>query len=250
LQVGIGAAGAKRLKGAGDGGAVGRNESRGIVFSALPSPRLRERGAGGRAGLVPSDKEVLSMHSRRVSEGRIVPLRSALDWLLDQQWSGEGGWQGGGMAPSLDMRETEDAFLVELEMPGVRPEDTEVTLDGRVLIVRGESGNGGEEETSRGRYLVRERQSMSFARAITLPTDVEADRVDCRFENGELMITLPKAAQARSRRIPISTGSQGAKQVGGGQEQGAGEAQGERQQRPPESKGKQEDASPALKESD
>jgi HSP20 family protein len=178
------------------------------------------------------------MHSRRVPEGRIVPLRSALDWLLDQQWSSEGGWAGGGMAPSLDMRETEEAFLVELEMPGVKPEDTEVTLDGRVLIVRGESGSEEREESQKGRYLVRERQAMSFARAITLPTDVEADRVECRFENGELAITLPKAAQARSRRIPISSGAQGARQVGGGEagegkastEGGSGEAQGQQGQ--------------------
>jgi HSP20 family protein len=154
------------------------------------------------------------MLTRRPPERRMMPVRSAFDWLFEDPWFEGGRWSEGSMAPSIDMRETDDSFVVEAEMPGVKPDDTEVTLDGRTLVIRGQYETDHEQDGQSGRYLMRERRSGTYARAITLPAEVDTDKVSSSFENGELTVTLPKAPQARSRRIPVSAGACGAKQVG------------------------------------
>jgi HSP20 family protein len=145
----------------------------------------------------------------------MTPYRSAVDWFFDEPFLNWSRWAGdGGTTPMVDMRETDDAYVVEVELPGVKPEDTEVTLDGQTLVIRGRYGDEREEEAKGGRYLVRERRSGTFARAITLPGGIDADKVTSSFNNGELTISLPKVAEAKARRIPVSAGSAGAKNVG------------------------------------
>lgn len=121
---------------------------------------------------------------------------------------------------ALDLRETDDEYIVEAEMPGVKPDDIEVTLEGNTLLIRGNFHKETEQKETdggkTGRYILRERESATYARAITLPGSVEADKVTSRFENGELQITLPKAAEMRARRIPITGGTSGARQVSPG----------------------------------
>jgi HSP20 family protein len=157
---------------------------------------------------------------RRGSERGIVPLRDAFDRLIGEAImpSGGEGWFGGGVFPPLDVRETDDAYIVEAEIPGMRPEDTEVTLEGRTLTIRGRFGDERREEAEN--YLLRERRSGSFVRAISLPAEIDADNASSTCENGELVLTLPKAPQNRARRIQISGGGQGARQVGSSTEAG------------------------------
>lgn len=158
------------------------------------------------------------MLTRRVPERRVVPFRSALDWFFQDPWREIGNWSEGQMA--IDLRETDDDYIIEAEMPGVKPEDIEVTLEGNTLLIRGNyqretekrEGDGGKT----GRYILRERESATYARAITLPGSVDAEKVTSKFENGELQITLPKAAEMRARRIPITGGASGARQVSPG----------------------------------
>jgi HSP20 family protein len=153
------------------------------------------------------------MLTRRTPERRVTPYRSALDWFFNDplfEWTPGGD---GGMSPMIDMRETDDAYIVEAELPGVKAEDAEVTLDGQTLVIRGRYGEEREHD-GKGRYLVRERRSGTYARAITLPGGIDPDKVTSSFANGELTITLPKAAEAKARRIPVSAGAAGAKRVG------------------------------------
>ncbi|HET7027795.1 MAG TPA: Hsp20/alpha crystallin family protein [Candidatus Limnocylindrales bacterium] len=165
------------------------------------------------------------MLQRRPPERRLMPVRSAFDWLFEDPWLDGRRWSEGAMAPSIDMRETDDSFVVEAEMPGVKPDDTEVTLDGRTLVIRGQYGEETETDGEKGRYLMRERRSGTYARAITLPAEVDADKVSSSFQDGELTVTLPKAAQARSRRIPISSGGADARPVGSSSSSGGGSSQ-------------------------
>jgi HSP20 family protein len=137
--------------------------------------------------------------------------------------------------PALDVRETDDSYIVEAELPGIRPDDTEILLDGRTLTIHGEFAEEREEPMqggenggsmggqqarqgqaqgsmssrggSRNRYLMRERRRGTFVRAITLPSAVDPERTMSQFENGELVITLPKAQQARARHIEIQGSS-------------------------------------------
>jgi HSP20 family protein len=117
-----------------------------------------------------------------------------------------GSMQGGftEVAPPLDVRETDDAYVVEVELPGVDPKDTEVSIEGRTVTVRGQFAE--EEEKQEGNFLLRERRRGQFMRAVALPGMVEVDKATSQYENGELTITLPKATQNRARRVEIKSG--------------------------------------------
>jgi HSP20 family protein len=143
------------------------------------------------------------MLTRRPSERRITPFRSALEWLMEDPIVEGSRWTQGAMTPSIDVRETDDALVIEAEMPGVTADDIDVTLDGRTLSIRASQTEEREREGDNGRYLVRERQSSSYARVITLPVETDPEQVESTFENGELTLKIPKAAQNRSRRIPV-----------------------------------------------
>lgn len=132
---------------------------------------------------------------------RPVPLRNALERMLTD-------WPGvpidGGLAevvPAIDVRDSGDGYMVEVEMPGVNPDDIEVVIEGRTLTVRGRFAE--EREHDEGSYLLRERRRGQFMRAVVLPGMVEIDKVSSKFEDGELIITLPKAAHDRARRVEV-----------------------------------------------
>jgi len=150
--------------------------------------------------------------TRRAPDRPAVPLRTALerlmgDWPLAQF---EPGFAE--LAPPLDIRETDDAYVVEIDLPGIDPKDTEVLIEGRTLTIRGRFAEAKEEE--RGNYLVRERRQGQFMRAVALPGMVEVDQVTSHAENGRLTISLPKASQNRARRIEINAGGGNGRQSG------------------------------------
>jgi HSP20 family protein len=136
----------------------------------------------------------------------MAPARDMFEWFFRDPWSRLfDGDRLGSQGMPIDMRETDDSFVIEAEMPGIRPEDTEVTVDGRTLTIRGRYQEMREQGGKGERYLVRERRSGETARSITLPASVDVDNVKSSFQQGELTITLPKAADSRARRIPIGT---------------------------------------------
>jgi HSP20 family protein len=150
--------------------------------------------------------------TRRPYDRNVMPARSALERLM-------GDWpflqMDGGLAelaPPLDVRETDDAYVVEVDLPGIDPKDVEILIEGRTLTIRGQTRD--EREQRQGDYLVRERRQGQFMRAVALPGMVDAEQASSRYENGQLTITLPKSQQNRARRIEIP--SSGASRDGGG----------------------------------
>jgi HSP20 family protein len=144
-----------------------------------------------------------------------MPLREAIDWLFEDPWARLGlseRFAEGGI--TLDMRETDDAFIVEAELPGIKPEDVEVTLEGRTLAIRGRYTEEREEGGKGERYLLRERRMGQVMRVITLPAPVDTEQVTSTFDNGELKITLPKARETKARRIAVGSNAQRPKAVG------------------------------------
>jgi len=132
---------------------------------------------------------------------RPAPMRNTLERMLSD-WPGiavDGGMIEVG--PAIDVRDSGDAYMVEVEMPGVNPDDIEVVIEGRTLTVRGRFAE--QRELDQGSYLLRERRRGQFMRAVVLPGMVEIDKVTSKFEDGELIITLPKAAEDRARRVEI-----------------------------------------------
>ena len=103
----------------------------------------------------------------------------------------------------LDVYEEGEAYVVEMALPGVRPEDVDVTVLGNSVTIRGQFPQRSEER----RYLYAERQSGEFERSVTLPAEVDRDAVQAQAEHGVVRLVLPKAASARPQRIALQSGS-------------------------------------------
>ena len=103
--------------------------------------------------------------------------------------------------PALNVWENEDNLFVEAELPGFTMNDVELTVIGDELSIKGERKAGPAEEQAT--FHRRERGIGPFSRFITLPVDVDADRVEAVLRDGVLTITLPKAAEAKPRRIQV-----------------------------------------------
>lgn len=99
--------------------------------------------------------------------------------------------------PALNLWEDADRFVVEAELPGVKPEAVDIQVVDGVLTLKA------SRETPDAAYLRRERMSGAFVRSIELPAGVDADRVEAALRDGILTITLPKAEAAKPRRIPV-----------------------------------------------
>lgn len=106
--------------------------------------------------------------------------------------------------PAADLFETDEEFVLELELPGLGREDIEVTVEKGILTVSGQRSTETEEERGeRHTYHVRERSYDRFSRSFSLPHSVTHEQVDAQFENGMLTVRLPKAAEAKPRRIEV-----------------------------------------------
>ena len=101
----------------------------------------------------------------------------------------------------LDVRETDEEIVVTASLPGVAPEDIEVTIEDRALSIR--AASAAEDESATGSYLVRERRAGSYRRTLRLPESVDAGKVESGYEHGVLTITLPKREEAQARRIEV-----------------------------------------------
>lgn len=104
--------------------------------------------------------------------------------------------------PPVDIQETPDAYRLTAELPGLTKEDISITLENNVLRLTGERKF--EKDVKKEGYHRIERTYGTFARAFTLPSQVNNEKVEAAFENGLLTISVPKAEQAKPRKIAIS----------------------------------------------
>ena len=112
-----------------------------------------------------------------------------------------GSGQAGAWPVPLDITHEDDSVVVEASIPGVKPDEVEVTIeDGRMTI---EGKTAVESDESQSGYVVRERRTGRFYRAIRLPETVDADGAESRYENGVLTVTLPKQASQKARKIEV-----------------------------------------------
>lgn len=106
--------------------------------------------------------------------------------------------------PALDVTESKEAYNVDVEVPGVRPEDINVTIDRGMLTIQGERRSE-EEKTDRSYHRV-ERRYGSFRRSISLPGDVDSSRVEASYDQGVLHLVVPKTAASQPKRIEVKQG--------------------------------------------
>lgn len=104
----------------------------------------------------------------------------------------------------LDVAESEDEFIVKASVPGIDPDDIDITVTKNTLTIKGEMKK--EEETEEERYHLRERRYGRFTRSITLPTSVNTDMIDANYENGVLVLHLPKTEEMKPKRIEVRSG--------------------------------------------
>lgn len=108
-----------------------------------------------------------------------------------------------GVFPALNVWEDGEALYAEAEIPGVKAEDLDIYAVGNELTIKGRRGTPQGEEVA---YHRRERGIGEFARTVTLPADVDAEKVEARLEHGVVTITMPKAEAAKPRKITVKAG--------------------------------------------
>lgn len=114
---------------------------------------------------------------------------------------GEEGLTNGKWVPSVDIREGENEIVLEADLPGLKPGDFELSVENRVLTLKGERKFEKQSETDN--YHRIERSYGSFTRTFTLPSTVNADAVSAEFKNGVLRVTLPKKEEVKARQIQV-----------------------------------------------
>jgi HSP20 family protein len=137
-----------------------------------------------------------------------LSLRDAMDRLFQESFvrpsaaASRSGWV------PMDVEETGDAYRMHVQLPGWKPEDVNVTVQESTVTISGQH-SGAENKDEEGRtWHVRERSFTSFNRAFSFPMPIDADRAEASFENGELLLTLPKAESAKPRQIKIGGAAQ------------------------------------------
>jgi HSP20 family protein len=166
--------------------------------------------------LTPRTSGYSSRGTGLTSFGGVDPFasfRREMDRLFDdfftpaepRSFAAQGGGSGRGLGvwPSLEVSETEQAYTVSAELPGLDPKDVQIELRDNALTISGEKRSERNEEDGGRRYS--ERSFGRFERTVPLEAEVDADKVEASCQNGVLKITLPKNAQARdkTRRIEI-----------------------------------------------
>lgn len=135
-----------------------------------------------------------------------MSLRNAIDRLFEESFvSPRFGWLAplGAADVAIDMYETKDQVVVKAALPGIKPEQTEVTITGNTLTIRGEAKE--EKEIKEENYICRERRIGAFSRSIALPDGLKTDKAEATFENGVLTLTIPKAEEKKAKTIKIKT---------------------------------------------
>ena len=154
----------------------------------------------------------------RQTTAPVFGLRREIDRLFEDTFGrGEGvnAW-----TPAVDVRESDKEVRIDVELPGVRPEQVEVTAENGVLTIRGDKQMERKEDDKQGRFHVLERAYGTFVRSFQLPQGLDESKIEADYDNGMLEIRLPKAALPQPRRIQIGNRSNVSQQQTKGSGQG------------------------------
>ncbi len=136
--------------------------------------------------------------------GEFASLRNAMDRYFDDRFTPYARrpemrtW-----SLAVDAVENEDAYIITASVPGVRPDDLEITVEDGVLTIKGETSV--DETVKETDYRLRERRFGSFSRSIRFPMDIDADAIEASYEHGVLSLVVPKAAAVKPKKIAVST---------------------------------------------
>ncbi len=131
----------------------------------------------------------------------MMTLREAMNHLFDDAFTRPLSISAVSAMPAIDLYQTDDEIVVKAALPGIKPDEVQISVTGDVLTLRGEFKR--QEEQKEATWHIREQRSGIFERSVMLPTEVQTDKSKADFENGILTITLPKAEAVKPRTISI-----------------------------------------------
>jgi HSP20 family protein len=143
----------------------------------------------------------------------VLSLREAMNQLMEESFVRPNTTQGGqNFVPALDLSETAEGYLVEAALPGIKPEDVEITVENNVLTIKGETRK--EVDDQKRNFHRVERRFGTFQRTIGLPSTVKPDQIQASLTNGVLRLEIPKAEEVKPRKISVNIGENKTLEVG------------------------------------
>ena len=136
--------------------------------------------------------------------GELERMRREMDRIWDRFSRGSPSTFQQEWHPSLNLSETEDTLVAEIEVPGIHPEDIDISVTSEMITIAGEKKQAKEDEEKK--YHLMERSYGRFSRSIQLPSVVDPERVEARYRDGILLITLEKTGPTESKRIEVKAG--------------------------------------------
>jgi HSP20 family protein len=112
-----------------------------------------------------------------------------------------------GWAPAVEVFEKKDKYVVKAELPGMKEEDIDVSVDGDVLTINGK--REAEKEVNEEDYYLCERSYGNFSRSISLPSSVDAKKIEATYEDGVLEVSLPKAPETKAKKVAVTAKKKG-----------------------------------------
>lgn len=132
----------------------------------------------------------------------MLTMRRAMDRLMENSMKEQDEFTQADWSLALDVVENDEAYLVKASLPGVTPENIDITYDKNLLTIRGEIKD--EVEQEKGQYHLRERRFGTFTRTINLPSAVKAEAIHADYKDGVLTLQLPKMEEVKPKRIQIN----------------------------------------------
>jgi len=134
---------------------------------------------------------------------RYTRPNNLFDWdgVLDNFFTDTPVWNA--RTPAVDVREAEDEYLMEAELPGLTDKDIELNVEDNILTLSSKKEQNQEEK--KNGYLIRERRKHEFARTFVLPKDVDREKIKGEFKNGLLVVSIPKKPEAKPRKIDVKS---------------------------------------------
>lgn len=148
-------------------------------------------------------QSTMSMIRRTSPFGELLSLRQAMDRLFEDSFVRPRSWAfAEGQELPLDFYNTQDELVIRAALPGMKPEDVEITVTGDQLTITARSKQ--EERSDEDGWVYREIRTGNVSRTVALPGDLDTEKASASFENGMLRLTIPKAERAKPRQISIS----------------------------------------------
>ena len=133
---------------------------------------------------------------------RYTRPNALFDWnsVLDNFFTDTPVWRG--RTPAVDVRENENEYLLEVELPGLTEGDIELKVEENLMTLSSKQEESREEK--KNDYLIRERRSTEFSRSFVLPKDIDRDTIKAEFKNGLLTVAVAKLEKAKPKVIDVS----------------------------------------------